>query len=117
MKEIWKNIIGYNGDSNRKKVKDFGSCRECAARLGIVNLPEWMVATELCLVHVNKDWCQAIVEAIDILKKAKITAKMYEEDMIPLEDICEEVYDALRTLKDEEITGAQYHGTKISCKI
>lgn len=104
-------------NQTKKKSNEFASCRECAEYCGIKNIPEWLFKTELCLVHVNKDWCQAIIEAIDTLKKAKITARMYEENMIPLEDISEEIYDALRTLQDEGITGAQYHGTKISCKI
>jgi hypothetical protein len=104
-------------NQTKKSSKDFATCKECAEYCGIENIPEWLLKTELCLVHVNKDWCREIIEAIDTLKKAKITARMYEENMIPLEDICEEVYDALLTLQDEEITGSQYHGTKISCKI
>jgi hypothetical protein len=100
-----------------KRTQDFKSCKECAKYFGEINLPNWMFKTELCLVFLNKNWSKEIIEAIDTLKKTKITTEMYETNDFIYHITSDIVYDAINTLKNEGITGLQFHETKISCKI
>lgn len=63
------------------EIPEIKTCRDCMKVL-TMKRPECVFDTELCALHVEENWSEEIIKAIDILKRNKITAEQYAKTRI-----------------------------------